>query len=184
MGYALKKAAVGTGLLALGVAFERVSKLADELKAELREWKDGLIVSVGALPNGPAISFLHEGGQLRYLGKGHHPDAELTVHFKNIDSAFLLVAGLMPPDTGYAQHRGILHGNVAQAMQLSRAMNIVQVYLLPGAMVRRNLKRPPVLTPAQRALKARILATLAFHMLANCLKKVPGATPPVPAKRG
>ena len=167
MSYAARRAVVGTGLLALGVAFERVSKFCTLLKAELAEWEDGRIFCVGVLPSGPVISMKKEGDRLYYLGKGSHPDAVLSVQFKNMDSAFLLIAGLMAPDTGYAQHRAVLHGNVAQAMQMSRAMNIAQLYLLPGFMLRRNLKRPPVLTRGQLWLKARILATLALWMFAS-----------------
>ena len=166
MVHAMKRVTVATSLLALGVAFEMLSKLSAGLKAEIADWEDGRVFSLGVLPEGPAISVRKEGGRLRYLGKGHR-DSTLKILFKNVDCAFFPLTGQMGADTAFVQHRAILHGNVHEAMQLARAMSIVQTYLLPGFILKRTFKRPPKLTPAQYLLKARVLATLGFALALN-----------------
>ena len=152
MSYRSKRSVVSTSLLVSGVAFELVSKHSPELKAEIADWEEGRVFSLGVLPDGPAISLKKEGDRIRYLGKGYR-DPKLKLLFKNIDCAHLMMTG-----------------NIAEAMQTSRAMAIVQSYLLPGSVLKKSMKRPPKPMPAQRLLKARIMATLGIAILVNMRK--------------
>jgi len=169
VGYKAKKAVVRAVLSALGAGFEVVSKRNAELKAEIADWEDGRVISVGVLPDGPAIALKKEGDRIRYLGKGDH-NPTLKVLFKNVDAAFLPLAFQMGAHTAFAQHRAILHGNVAKAMQTTRAMAIVQTYITPGFILRKITKRPPRLTAAQCLFKARVLATLPIALAVNMRK--------------
>ena len=164
--YRKKKAVVSTALLALGVAIDIVSRHSPELKKEIADWEDGRVFSLGVLPDGPAISLRKEAGRIRYLGKGFK-EPKLRFLFKNIDCALLQVTGKMGAHTAYAQHRAILHGNIVEGMQTSRALNIVQAYLSPGPALKKTMKRPPKLTLAQRLIKVRVMATLPLAMLLN-----------------
>ena len=163
--YKAKRVVARTSLVALSVAFEMVSKRSPELKKELADWEDGRIFSLGVLPDGPAVSLRKEGDRIRYLGTGQD-GAEIKILFKNIDSALLMVTCRMGSHTAFAQHRSIVHGNIAKAVQVSRAMSIVQLFVVPGFVLKRICKRPPKLTPAQVLLKARILTTLPVAVLA------------------
>lgn len=167
--YRSKRAIVSTSLVASGVAFELVSKHSPELKAEIADWEDGRVFSLGVLPDGPSISLKKEGDRIRYLGKGYK-DPKLKLLFKNIDSAHLMMTGKISSPAAFAQHRTILHGNLVEAMQISRAMAIVQSYLLPGSVLKESMKRVPKMTAAQRMLKARIMATLGIAVLVNMRK--------------
>jgi len=169
VGFKAKRAVVSTSLLALGVAFEIVSKHAKELKEELKYWQDGLVISLGVL-NGPIITFKNDGGEIKYLGKGIKGNPDLTIYFKNVDSAFMTFTGQMGSYTAFVQHRALLHGNVGQAMQASRAMAIVQTYLMPGLIFDKLFKRAPKLSASQLALKARVMATLTPLMIAKAGK--------------
>jgi hypothetical protein len=157
--YQVKKIVVETSLLALAAAFEIVSKHAPEMKAELADWEDSRIFSLGVLPNGPAISLQKKGSEIHYLGKGYH-NPQLKILFKNLDSAILPFTGQIGSHIAFVQRRAILQGNVGEAMQISRAMAIVQSYLMPGLVFDKIFKRPPKLTPAQLFLKARVMAML------------------------
>ena len=167
--YRTKRSVVSTSLLASGVAFDLVSKHSPELKAEIADWEEGRVFSLGVLPDGPAISLRKEGDRIRYLGKGYK-NPKLKLLFKNIDCAHLMMTGKISSSAAFAQHRTILHGNLVDAMQISRAMAIVQSYLLPGSALKKSMKRPPRPTPAQRLLKARIMATLGIAVLVNMRK--------------
>lgn len=169
LSYRAKTVLVKTLLLAFATAFETLSKSCPELKAELADWEEGRVFSLGVLPNGPYISIRKEGDRVRYLGMGlYHPT--LTALFKNLDAILLPFTGQIGSHTAFIQHRAILHGNVGQAMQANRAMNIVQTYLLPGFMLKKMFKRPPKLSPAQMVLKARVMALLVAGIVKNMRK--------------
>lgn len=167
--YRAKRALASASLLALGAAFETVSKRDAEVMAELADCEDGYVFSIGVLPDGPAISLKRERNRIRYLGKGYK-DTKLKILFKNMDAAVLVFIGRMGTHTATAQHRTIVHGNIGEAMRASRAMGIVQTYLYPGFILKRTMKRPAKFTPAQLLLKARVMATLAIGMLVNVRK--------------
>lgn len=169
MDYKRKRAVVRTSLLALGVAFETVSKRSAEMKAELADWEEGQVFALGVLPDGPEIALRKEGDRIRYLGRGDH-GASLKILFKNMDCAFLPMAAKIGSDTAYVQHRAILHGNVGQAMQLSRAMRLAQTYLMPDSILRRIFKRAPKLTFKQRLLRVWVMSTVGLGMLAKARK--------------
>lgn len=169
VGYKLKKSVVSTSLLALATAFEIVSKHSPELKEELVDWEEGRVFSLGVLPDGPAITLKKVGDKLRYIGKGVK-DPHLAIYFKNLDCALLPLTGQMGAHIAFAQHRAILHGNVAEAMQINRAMAIVQNYLMPGVILKKICKRPPKLTGKQLFLKARVMATLGLGLAVNAGK--------------
>jgi len=169
MAYRVKESVVKISLLALATAFEMVSKSSPELKAELADWEDGRVFSLGVLPDGPAISLKKEGGAIRYLGKGYK-EPKLKVLFKNVDAALLPFTGQMGSHMAFVQHRAILHGNIAEAMQVNRAMDIVQNYLMPGFIMKKNSKRPPKMTAAGMLLKAKVMATLGIGLLLNMRK--------------
>jgi len=164
MVYQAKKATVRAAMLAFGAAFETISKRSPELKAEIAGWDEGRVFSLGVLPDGPAVAFQKKGDRIQYLGKGHH-DSTLTILFKNMDAALLPLTFRIGTDTSYAQRRGILYGNIAQGMQLTRAMGIVQSYLLPHSILEKTCKRAPTLTPGQFRLKIWVMATLLFGMV-------------------
>ena len=168
--YRLKKLVVGIALLSFGATIEKVSKKSPELKAELKDWPEGLVFALGVLPNGPAITMKHAGGVIRYLGRGYKEDPALKVLFKNVDSAFLPFTGQMGSHTAFIQHRAILHGSVVDGIKMSRAMGIVQCFLLPGIVLKRIFKTPPRLAPKQMILKAEVYATMGIGMALNAFK--------------
>ena len=170
MGYRAKRAVVATSLLALSAAFETVSKRSPEMRAELARWDDGHAFALGVLPRGPAITMRKEGGRLRYAGPACR-DADVKVLFKNVDNALLPLTGQIGADMAFIQHRAALHGEVAHGMWTSRALAIVQTYLLPGFILRRTFKRPPRLTARQLMLKAWVMGTLPFGMAVNVTKR-------------
>ncbi len=169
LGFRVKRSVVNTSLLALATAFEIVSRHSPELKAELADWDEGRVFSLGILPDGPAIALKKEGGVIHYLGKGHQ-DSKLKVLFKNVDSALLPFTGQMGSHTAFAQHRAILHGNVGEAMQVSRAMNMVQKFLMPGFILNKTFKNPPRFTASDLMLKARVMGTLLIGLIGNAMK--------------
>ncbi len=169
MAYRLKKAVVGIALLALGGTFEKVSKHSAELKEEIKTWKKGIVISLGVLPKGPAISLKEENGTIRYLGRGYR-DPDVKILFKNMDSAFIPFTARMGSHIAFVQHRALLHGNVVDGIKANRAMGIVQSYLLPGIVFGKVFKTPPKLSFRQKLLKLYVYLTMGIDMALNAAK--------------
>lgn len=164
-----KRAVVQTSLVALGTAFEIVSRLSPELKAELAEWEEGRTVSLGVLPAGPAMAVRKESDHVNYLGQGEH-GAGVKLLFKNMDSAFLVLTGQIGSDQAFAEHRAIVHGSLNQAMQVNRALALVQKFLMPGLILKKIMKRPPRLRGSEWWVYARLMLALTPALVLNWSK--------------
>ncbi|HPG65774.1 MAG TPA: hypothetical protein PLO37_02925 [Candidatus Hydrogenedentes bacterium] len=165
----MKRLVVRMVLLALGTAFEQVSKRVRELGDEIARWEDGRTFAVGVLPDGPTIALRKEGSRIRYLGEGDH-GAPLRILFKNLEAALPLLLGRAGSHVAFARHSAVVQGNVAEAAEANRAMVIVQQYLFPEFILRKILKRRPTPTGRQRWIKIQILAGL-FPAMALTYKR-------------
>lgn len=156
-------------LVALGVAFEDLSKRSEEMRREIADWEDGHTFALGVLPRGPSIAVRKEADRLIYLGQGEH-DASLKILFRNVDSALLVLTGMLPAHTAFAERRAIVHGALDQAMQANRAMALVVKFLFPGIMLKSLTKRMPEFSSADLKVKARLYATIVPALIANFSK--------------
>ncbi len=151
-----------TALVALGVGFEFLSRHSEEMQREIADWEEGRTLAIGVLPRGPRVTIRKGGRQLEMLGgDAYHADgAELKVMFKNVDAALLVLTGRIGAHTAFAEHRALVHGEIAKAMQANRAMAIVVKYLFPGVMLRSITRRMPVFSASELLLKARLYAVI------------------------
>lgn len=164
--YKVKEFVVKTSLFAFGVTFEIVSKYSPELKQEISDWEDGRVFSMGLMNNGPAMSIKKQGDHIEFLGMAHK-DPKLTIYFKNVEGALLVFTGQIGSHMAFIDHRANCHGNLAEAVQTARAMNIVQKYLMPGFILNKTFKDPPKFTFSQLMLKAKVYALLTPYMILN-----------------
>lgn len=153
------RALVATSLRALGVTFELVSRYSPELRSELADWEEGRVLSMGVLPDGPAMSIEKTGGRVRFLGMGLR-EPTVAMLFKNMASAVMTFTGQIGAHTASIQRRVIVHGNITAAMQGMRALSIVQKFLLPTLLLNRTSKNPVRLSGAELLIKARVMAGL------------------------
>jgi hypothetical protein len=161
---ALKRTVSQVSLLALGVVFELASRYVPEMKDEISSWEDGRRVAIGVMPSGPFITILKEGRAIHYLGRGLK-DPELAILFKNLDSAVMIFTGQMGAPQAVAENRVVVHGSNVKAMEVTRAMAIVQTYLFPGFILDKTFKRPPRLSLSQMALKGKIMGLLTPRLM-------------------
>ena len=167
--YMIKEFVVKTSLFAFGVCFEIVSKYSDELKKEIADWEDGRVFSLGLMNNGPAMSIKKEGDHIVFLGMGHK-NPKLTIFFKNVEGALLVFTGQIGSHMAFIDHRANCHGNLAEAVQTARAMNVVQKYLMPVFILNKTFKAPPTFTFSQLLLKAWVMALLTPYMVISLFK--------------
>jgi hypothetical protein len=164
-----KKALCAGALMGLGATFELASKLVPAMKDELADWAEGLRVAIGVLPDGPTITVAMRGGGIRSLGFREQP-ADLSIMFKNLDSAVLVFTGQIGAPRAVAENRLCVRGNNTDAMKVTRGMAIVQTYLFPGMILDKTFKTPPRLTPREMATKAVIMSMLVPKMAGMMLR--------------
>lgn len=168
-GSSAKSITARISLLALGVTFELTSKYVKEMKQEIADWSEGHRITIGVLPKGPYMTIEKRGDRIHYLGMSKQ-NPNLSILFKNLDTAILIFTGQLGSPAAVAEQRVCIHGDNSQAMQATRAMAIVQTYLFPGLILDNTFKRPPKLSPFQLALKAKIMGLLTPKLIGAALK--------------
>jgi len=151
-----KSAVVKAALFALGSALEAAAVLDEDVRHEVATWKDPFSVLFQVVPNGPSMVFEKRNGKLVFKGT-KAVKADLSVYFKNMESAFLILSGQIGTPQGYAEHRMTLKGDTSQGMGLIRVLNVVQFYLFPKILAQRIIKRLPEMTPKKMLNRFLIL---------------------------
>lgn len=154
-----KYALCTTVLSLLGPAFEVVGKYVPEFKKEIEPWEDGRRFAIGVLPKGPYITLEKRGDMIYYLGKGLQ-SPQISMFFKNLDSAILMFVGLTGTHQAFAENRVIVDGNLSHTMEVNRVVNIVETYLWLGPFLKNVLKRVPKMTVSQYINKGKVYMSL------------------------
>ena len=80
-------------MVILGRAFQVFSKHDHEILRETSAWPEGFTLELNVLPLGPRVFIIKDDGKIKASGKlDKKPD--LSVNFKNIESAFLFLPRL------------------------------------------------------------------------------------------
>lgn len=127
---------LGRGICACATVDSRV-------RAEVRDWEDGVRIGIRVAPRGPAMALEKRGGRLRFLGTRDVDTADLLITFKHIDAALPVMLGMTSVARGYAERRVTMKGDLTLAMSLVRVMLLVEAYLFPALITRRIMQRVP-----------------------------------------
>lgn len=157
---ALKTAYAHVAMRVLGPAFEVVSGLAPECRAELKSWPEGIRISIGVLPAGPSMTVEKRGERLVYLGTGDKA-AQVSILFKNLDSAMLVLTLYMGTVQAYNEGRLFARGDNTMSVATVRILDQVEAYLVPGFLLGKGFfRRPHRLKPAQHLIRLKAYALL------------------------
>jgi hypothetical protein len=151
----VKNLVARTMMFALGRGFQAASSLDEDVRREISVWPDGFTVTMKVMPRGPSLTWVKEAGRMRSLG-GREQPANLTIMFKNLEAALLVLTARMGNPQAFAEHRLSVKGSLADAMILTRCLNITQAYLFPRLISGRIMKRAPRI-PLGRLLKNRAI---------------------------
>ncbi len=156
----LKTAYANIALRVLGPAFEVVSAISPECRSELRSWPEGIRISIGVLPAGPTMTVAKQGERLVYLGTGDKR-ADVTILFKNLDSAMLVLTLYMGTIQAYNEGRIFARGDNTMSVATVRILDQVEAYLVPSFLLGKNFfRRPHPLGFRQHLIRLKAYALL------------------------
>lgn len=139
----LKPLIIKIVLFIMGRGMQSASKHDNDIKEEIKSFPEGFQITMKVLPNGSALTVKKQGNRMKYLGSNNNIDADLIIHFKNTESAFMIFTAQMGTPQGFAEHRISVKGELRYAMTFTRCINILQGYLFIGIINKRIMKRLP-----------------------------------------
>ncbi len=141
----------------MGRGLQSASMHDPDVKRELASIPEGFRIQMRVSPCGAAMTLLKSDAGLRYLGGGPE-DAELTISFKNTESAFMVLTAQIGTPQGFAEHRISVAGILAYAMVFTRCVNILMGHLFPSFINRRIMKRLPPMPLRKQWVRIKIYA--------------------------
>lgn len=103
-------------------------------------WRDNYSVLIKVEGNGPCLVMRKKNNVLSYCGK-QEVNADLSIYFKNIEGALLVLTGRKGIDKAFAEHRFVVKGDIMESMSLVRCLNIVENYLFPKFITKNILRK-------------------------------------------
>lgn len=137
------------------------------IRYEFTSWPEGLSLELAASSDGPSLFLEKRNGHLVRISRGKLRKsrksagkglaADISIVFKSVDAAFLVLTGQIGVAQAYAQHRFSLRGDIAVTMSFVRCVDIAEAYLFPSFMTRRILKKIPTKQTSSLGVYRRIL---------------------------
>ncbi|NOX90160.1 MAG: hypothetical protein GXO77_14165 [Calditrichaeota bacterium] len=159
-----KKLYIKTLLFFLGKAFVAGGKLIPEVKEELKNFEDDLLLTMTVMPNGPEMKLLFSGEKIRFAKKPPQISPEtLTITIKYLEAAFVMFTFRESTSVAFARSRMTVNGDLGKSMAFVRCLNWVEFYLLPAIFARRALKRYPAHSVFKKAMtRVKLYSRLLF----------------------
>jgi len=163
---ALQRLYVGIMLWVIGRALVATSRVDDSVRAELAPLPHGYQIQMVVLPAGPGFVVECAGDGTLNRARVAKARPDLTIGFKHVSHAFLVLAFLEGTAQAFANDRMVADGDVSHAIRLVRCLNTMEALILPRWVALRAVKRNPKLPAADKTRKAlRIYALLVKNVL-------------------
>jgi len=153
-------------LWVVGRALVATSRVDAGVQAELAHLPAGYQIQMVVLPGGPGfvVECVGDGTLKRARRRKTRP--ELSIRFKHIAHAFLVLSFQEGTARAFANDRMVADGEVSHAVALVRCLNTMEALILPRWIASRAVKRYPRLPWFEKAGKAlRIYARFAGNLL-------------------
>lgn len=137
----LKKSISKIVLFFLCRGFKVLYKKDSRIKYELDNLEDGFVLELKTSTNGPKMIIKKENNDIFKLKNTEK--ADISICFKSIDVAFLVLTGRLGVARAYAEHRFTLKGDIAIGMAIVRCVDLVESYLFPKFITKHILKEVP-----------------------------------------
>lgn len=150
----------------MGRALQAVSEVDREVRQEARGLPEGFLFEMMVMPDGAKLIVEHVGeGRLRYHGKLAPRPVDVSIKFKHVTHAFLVLSFQEKTSVAFANDRMLVDGDVSYAVRMTRVLNRLESFILPKVVARRAVKEYPknLHLPEKLISAARIYLKIATH---------------------
>lgn len=96
------------------------------------------------MPDGSKLIVEHTGqGRFRYLGDNAPRPVDLSIQFKHIAHAFLVLSFQEKTSVAFANDRMLVDGDISYAVRMTRVLNRLESFILPKLIAQRAVKEYP-----------------------------------------
>lgn len=152
----------------MGRALQAVSEVDEAVQQEAAELPDGLLFEMMVMPDGPRLIVEHTGnGRFHYHGQAAPRPIDLSIQFKHIAHAFLVLSFQEKTSEAFANDRMLVDGDISYAVRMTRVLNRLEVFILPKMIAERAVKEYPASLglPEKLISAARIYLKVATHFV-------------------
>lgn len=145
----------------VGRSLEAISQVDEEVRNEVSVLPQGFVFQMKVMPSGPALVVRKEAdGGLKYLGGQAEGTPDLSVLFKHIHHAFLVLSFQEKTSQSFANARIIVDGNLGYATRMTRVLNRLETFILPKLVAQRAVKE----YPANLALPEKVISAARIYL--------------------
>lgn len=152
----------------MGRALQAVSEVDQEVQQEAQALPEGFLFEMMVMPGGPSLVIEHVGdGRLHYHGSSAPRPVNVSIRFKHITHAFLVLSFQEKTSVAFANDRMLVDGNVSYAVRMTRVLNRLEAFILPRFVARRAVKEYPknLHLPEKLISAAQIYLKVATHFI-------------------
>ncbi|MBZ0332835.1 MULTISPECIES: hypothetical protein [unclassified Marinobacter] len=152
----------------MGRALQAISEVDQVARDEIKLLPDGFLFEMQVMPSGPKLIVEHTGeGRLRFLGDQASRPIDLSIQFKHIAHAFLVLSFQEKTSVAFANDRMLVDGDVSLAIRMTRVLNRLEAFILPKLVAERAVKEYPdhINFPTKLISAARIYLKVATNLV-------------------
>lgn len=128
----------------MGRALQAVSEVDHEVKKEAQALPEGFLFEMMVMPDGPRLIVEHTGlGRFHYHGETAPRPIDLSIQFKHIAHAFLVLSFQEKTAVAFANDRMLVDGEISYAVRMTRVLNRLESFILPKLIAERAVKEYP-----------------------------------------
>ncbi len=168
MAFQARRLYVSVMFQVMGRALQAVSEVDAPTREEARVLPEGLLFEMMVMPDGPGLVVEHIGdGRFRYHGDTGPRKPDLSIRFKHIAHAFLVLSFQEKTAVAFANDRMLVDGDISYALRMTRVLNRLETFILPKVVARRAVKEyPSDLNLSQKLMgAARIYLKVATNLV-------------------
>lgn len=152
----------------MGRALQAVSEVDQDVQSETKVLPDGFLFEMMVMPEGSRLIVEHIGnGRLHYHGDSAPRPVDLSIQFKHVAHAFLVLSFQEKTSVAFANDRMLVDGDISYAIRMTRVLNRLEAFILPRLIASRAVKEYPanLNLPEKILSAARIYLKVATHFL-------------------
>lgn len=128
----------------MGRALQAVTEVDASAQNEARALPDGFLFEMKVMPDGSKLVVEHIGdGHFRYLGTEAPRPVNLSIQFKHLSHAFLVLSFQEKTTVAFAHDRMLVDGDISHAVRMTRILNRLESFILPRMIASRAVKEYP-----------------------------------------